>query len=191
MTAHVTGHTSRSNGSQPTLHLGTLRRSILRLIVGNSLFTAQEQLLASHNTHECEDSAKLALWLKNVHRVADEREQVVEQADLTELTEAPLVRYATAEQTSEIHRLTLHRTITPGERTKALLALPRLNNPTATSLIGELWAKILHRGGATATPTHFLPRAPLPASPPPVVPPTPPRPTCPAPFTDSATCQAA
>jgi hypothetical protein len=132
----------------PTLHLGTLRRSILRLIVGNPLFTAQEQLLASHNIHECEDSAKLALWLKNVRRVFTEREELIAQADLAEATEvvAP-VRYATAQQTSEVHKLALHRTITTGERTKAMLALPCLDYGAATALIGELWAKILHRTG--------------------------------------------
>jgi hypothetical protein len=100
--------TAVTSGQAPTLHLGTLRRSILRLIVGNPLFTAQEQLLASHNIHECEDSAKLALWLKNVRRVFTEREELIAQADLAEATEvvAP-VRYATAQQTSEVHKLAL------------------------------------------------------------------------------------
>jgi hypothetical protein len=187
--------TAVTSGQAPTFHLGTLRRSILRLIVGNPLFTAQEQLLASHNIHECEDGAKLALWLKNVRRVFTEREVVLEQTDLAEVMAQP-VRYATAEQTSEVHKLALHRTITVGERTKALLALPRLDYGAATALIGELWAKVLHRTEAQAA-TSFLPSTPapaprpLPASPPPVVPPTAPQPTCPAPFTDSSACQAA
>jgi hypothetical protein len=180
----------------PTLHLGTYRRAIMA-VMSADVFTPAERLRANHSVYECEDSAKLALWLKNVRRVFAEREAVLEQADLAELAqvaEAP-VRYATAEQTSEIHKLALHRAITLGERTKVLLTLPRLDSPAATALIGELWAKILHRGGTT--PTAFLPSAPapaprpLPASPPPVVPPTPPSPTCPAPFTDSSTCQAA
>jgi hypothetical protein len=55
------------------------------------------------------------------------------------------VTYATAAQTSEIHSLALHRAITKGERTKALLALPTLDTVRATVLIGELWAKVLHR----------------------------------------------
>lgn len=176
----------------PTLHLGTYRRAIMAILSAD-VFTAAERLRANHSVYECEDATRLALWLKNVRRVATEREAVVAQADLTELVAAPLVRYATAEQTSEIHRLALHHTTTPAERTKALLVLPRLDSPAATALIGALWQNILHRGGSqTATPTHFLPSAPapaprpLPASPPPVVPPTAPAPTCPAPFTDSS-----
>lgn len=135
----------------PTLHLGTYRRSILRLIVGSPLFTAQEQLLASHNVHECEDSAKLALWLKNVRRVFVEREAVLAQADLAGVSEvvAPPVRYATATQTSELQQLALHRALSDRERTKVLLALPRLKEYEAQALIGELWAKLLHRSGGT------------------------------------------
>lgn len=197
MANHVTGQATAAT-VVPTLHLGTYRRAIMA-VMSADVFTPAERLRANDSVYQTEDLAKLALWLKNVRRVFAEREQVIEQADLaeiTELAETP-VHYATAEQTSEIHRLALHRTITPGERTKVLLALPRLNNPAATALIGELWAKILHRGGGATSLTHFLPSAPapaprpLPASPPPVVPPTAPAPTCPAPFTDSTTCQAA
>jgi hypothetical protein len=141
------GQAGCANSHAPTLHLGTYRRAIMAVLSAD-VFTPAERVLANHNVHECEDSAKLALWLKNVRRVFTEREAVLEQADLAEVTEvvAP-VQYATAQQTSEVHKLALHRAITVGERTKAMLALPRLDYGAATALIGELWAKILHRTG--------------------------------------------
>lgn len=155
MANHVTGQATSAT-VVPTLHLGAYRRAIMA-VMSADVFTPAERLRANDSVYQTEDSTKLALWLKNVRRVADERQQVIEQADLAEVSElvatAP-VRYATAEQTSEIHRLALHRTITIGERTKAMLALPRLDYDTAKALIGDLWAKILHRtgGGASGSP---------------------------------------
>jgi hypothetical protein len=155
MKSHVTGN-SQVAASAPTLHLGTYRRAIMAVLSAD-VFTAAEKLRANHNVHECEDATKLALWLKNVRRVLTEREAEAQGQALVNLAqgierfEAKLstepVRYATATQTSEVHKLALHRAITLGERTKALLALPRLTKPEATLLIGELWAKILHRTG--------------------------------------------
>ena len=148
----------------PTLHLGTFRRNIMAVLSAD-VFTPAERVLANHNVYECEDSAKLALWLKNVRRVFSEREALAEAQALNNLAQgierfeaqlaaAPLVQYATAAQTSEIHKLALHRTITDGERTQALLKIPRLDHAQAQALIGQLWAKILLRtGGASGSAT--------------------------------------
>ena len=125
-------------------------------VLSADVFTPAERLRANHSVYECEDSAKLTLWLKNVRRVFAEREELVAQADLAEVSEvvALPVRYATAEQTSEVHKLALHREISQGERIKALMTLPRLKDYEAKALISELWAKILHRtgGGASGSP---------------------------------------
>jgi hypothetical protein len=144
---------SQVAASAPTLHHGALRRNIMAALSAD-VFTSAERLRANHSVHECEDAARLALWLKNVRRVHNEREQ----AELAAAT-AP-VQYATAAQTSEIHQLALHRFITTGERTKAMRGLPTLNTVQATLVIGELWAKVLHRTEMQAFPTTpvLLPR---------------------------------
>lgn len=59
----------------PTLHVGTYRRNLLAVLVGNDLFSADEQQRAQGNVGACQDATRLALWLKNVRRVAAEREQ--------------------------------------------------------------------------------------------------------------------
>jgi hypothetical protein len=142
MKSHVTGN-SQVAASAPTLHLGTYRRAIMAVLSAD-VFTPAERLRANDSVYQTEDNAKLTLWLKNVRRVFTEREAMLEQADLSEVEALP-VAYATAAQTSEIHSLALHRFITKGERTKAMLALPTLDTVQATLLIGDLWAKVLHR----------------------------------------------
>lgn len=59
MESHVSG------GITP-LSIGELRQSILAVLVGNPLFTEEEQLLANHLTYECEDTERLTRWLRNV-----------------------------------------------------------------------------------------------------------------------------
>lgn len=137
------GENGRKDSAQAsTLHIGTYRRNILAVIIGCDLFTAEEQLRCNHNVAECEDAQRLARWVRNVRLEVQRREHA---AELAEATHAQPVTYATAAQTSEIHQLALHRVITKGERTKAMLALPTLNTVQATVLIGELWAKVLYR----------------------------------------------
>lgn len=144
----------------PTLHHGTYRRAIMAVLSADC-FTPAERVLANHNVYECQDGAKLALWLKNVRRVAAEREAATQAQALanmahgierfeTRLTKAAQPA-ATAAQTSEIHKLSLHRAISKGERTLALDKLPCLTEAQATALIGELWAKILLRTGSGGT----------------------------------------
>lgn len=151
MAIHVSGQASCANSQAPTLHLGTYRRAIMAVMSAN-VFTPAEKLRANHNVHECEDAAQLALWLTNVRRVFTERE-ALPVAEPTLVAESP-VRYATAQQTSELHQLALHRAITKGERTKALLALPRLDHAGATALLGELCAKVLYQGGGSDEPAQ-------------------------------------
>ena len=56
MKTHVTGH--------PVL--GQLRHSLSAVFFGNPLFSPQEQLLANHYIHECEDARQLTCWLRNM-----------------------------------------------------------------------------------------------------------------------------
>ena len=55
MKTHVTG--------QPVL--GELRHALSAAFFGNPLFSPQEQLLANHRIHACEDARSLTRWLQN------------------------------------------------------------------------------------------------------------------------------
>ena len=56
METHVTGH--------PVL--SELRHALSAVFFGNPLFSPQEQLLANHYIHECEDARQLTCWLRKV-----------------------------------------------------------------------------------------------------------------------------
>ena len=56
METHVTG--------QPVL--GEIRHALSAMFFGNSLFSPQEQLLANHYIHECEDAQQLTCWLRSL-----------------------------------------------------------------------------------------------------------------------------
>ena len=45
--------------------LGELRHALSAVIFGNPLLSPQEQLLANHHIHECENTEQLARWLSN------------------------------------------------------------------------------------------------------------------------------
>ena len=63
MKTHVTG--------QPVL--GELRQALSAVIFGNPLLLPQEQLLANHRIHECEDVRQLHCWLLNTTAAAARR----------------------------------------------------------------------------------------------------------------------
>ena len=46
--------------------LGELRHALAAVFFGNPLFSPQEQLLANHYIHECEDARQLTRWLRNM-----------------------------------------------------------------------------------------------------------------------------
>ncbi|MGI4871661.1 MAG: hypothetical protein ACRYFX_10835 [Janthinobacterium lividum] len=80
----IAGAVSCSNSNAPTLHLATFRRNILAVVLDNPLFTDAEQLRSNHNAHECTCPYRLVRWLKNVRRVAAEREHAQGIASLAE-----------------------------------------------------------------------------------------------------------
>lgn len=157
MKSHVSGQATTAIVA-PTLHLGALRRAIMAALSAD-VFTPAECLQANHSVYECEDAARLALWLKNVRRVFAEREAEAEaqalanmahgiarfEARVAEAQHTAPVQYATAAQKEEITRLCNSLYILRKEKTAALLKLPHLDEPQAVALIGELWAKMLRR----------------------------------------------
>jgi hypothetical protein len=66
MKMHVNG--------QPVL--GELRQALSAVFFGNSLFSPQEQLLANHRIHECDDIQQLTYWLLNAPLVAAKRQRL-------------------------------------------------------------------------------------------------------------------
>lgn len=65
MKTHVTGH--------PVL--GELRHALSAVIFGNPLFLPEEQLLANHRIHECEDARHLTRWLRNIPTALAKRQR--------------------------------------------------------------------------------------------------------------------
>jgi hypothetical protein len=187
MKSHVTGNSQVAASATPTLQLGATRRNILAVVIGNDLFTPAEQLRCNDSVYQCEDLARLTTWLRNVRREALRREELAEP-------EVALLDYATTEQKEEIVKLASQPQLTRPERTRALLSINRYDYAQAVCLIGELWAKILHRSaGERVSPAPTSYAAPAPAPIPPVtpfpvrVPTTPPSPTGPKPaVTDSS-----
>ena len=45
--------------------LGELRQALSLVLFGNPLLSPEEQLLANHHIHECEDMHRIARWLSN------------------------------------------------------------------------------------------------------------------------------
>ena len=64
MKNHVSGQDVAIAG--PSATLGELRQHVLSPLIGNLLFSAAEQLRASHFVHESEDIARLTRWGANV-----------------------------------------------------------------------------------------------------------------------------
>lgn len=124
--------------------LSAHRRSIMDMLVGCPLITTAEYDTAMQRTLACQDVATLQKWYRNTVREIARREE-------GEPVAAPTT-YATAEQKKEVIRLANSARITRPEKTKALLALPRLTSAEAVALVGELWAKIMARAGGSGYP---------------------------------------
>ena len=67
METHVTG---------PPV-LGELRQALSLVLFGNPLLSSQEQLLANHHIHECENAGQLARWLSNTSAALAKRQRAV------------------------------------------------------------------------------------------------------------------
>ena len=55
--------------------LGELRQSLSLVLFGNPLLSPQEQLLANHHIHECENAEQLARWLSNTRAALAKRQR--------------------------------------------------------------------------------------------------------------------
>ena len=165
MATHVSGQAAAVT-TAPTLHVGTYRRALLAVIIGNDLFSEAEQLRANHNAHECQDAAKLALWTRNSQRVAAERQAQQQAQGLANLAEG-LARFeakqaaqptaqpaptpaptpwATPAQCDEVYRLACLPCFTQGEKQHALRGLVTLTRAGAVKVIGSLYAAAWRRG---------------------------------------------
>jgi len=126
------------------LTLGALRCEVLAVLIGNPLFSREEQLRANHHTHECECPRRLALWLHNVEREAGRREQAA----------AKLVREAKQfagcdldTVTDELYQLSECPALTAIERGGIALLAPPDSTILALLLVGRYYVKALKRNG--------------------------------------------
>ena len=134
--------TGQAASTAPTL--GALRCEVLAVLIGNPLFSREEQLRANHHTHECECPRRLALWLHNVEREAQRREQAA----------AKLVRearqYAGCDfdtLTDELHQLSECPALTSIERCAITLLAPPDSITIALGLVGRYYVRALKRNG--------------------------------------------
>jgi hypothetical protein len=147
MASHVTGQGAAVTAAA---HLSAHRRAIMELLVGSPVITTAEYDTAMQRTLACQDVATLQKWYRNTVREIARREE-------GEPVTAP-VTYATTEQKEEIICLTNRHEITRSEKTGVLLGINRLEQAHATTLIGNLWAKILGRSGTTRMELPRMPK---------------------------------
>jgi hypothetical protein len=119
-------------------------------VLSADCFTPAERVRANHSVYECEDSAKLTLWLKNVSRVAAERQAQAEQQALASMAKGidtfeawvaaqptllakQTAPAATPAQCDEVYKLA--SALPKTERADALRRLPHLTEKEAAALI--------------------------------------------------------
>ena len=114
------------------------------MLIGNPLFSREEQLRANHHTHECECPRRLALWLHNVEREAERREQAAAKL----VREAKQVVGCNLDTvTDELYHLSECRALTSIERDGITLLGPPDSAIIALSLVGRYYVRALKRNG--------------------------------------------
>jgi hypothetical protein len=137
---NVSQGNGRANG-QP-FHLGALRCEVLAVLIGNPLFSREEQLRANHHVHECECARRLALWLHNVEREAARRERAG-RALVREARQVAGCDFDTV--TDELHQLSECPALTAIERGGIALLAPPDSPMLALALVGRYYVKALKR----------------------------------------------
>jgi glucokinase len=133
--------TGQVAASTAAAQLSAHRRAIMDTLVGCPVITTEEYDRAMQRTLACQDLATLQKWYRNtVREIARREEGEPETAPIT---------YATGPQKEEIIRLANRHEITRPEKTRVLLDLDHYDHAAATTVIGNLWAKILSRSGET------------------------------------------
>jgi hypothetical protein len=113
------------------------RRELLDLLAASPVITTEEYETATARILACQNLATLQKWYRNCIREIARREELEPET-------APIT-YATAEQKQEVIRLANSQYITRAEKCQALLRFNQCDYAQAVSLIGNLWAKMLHR----------------------------------------------
>lgn len=125
--------------------IGALRCQILALLIGNPLFTKEEQLLTNHRVHECEDRQRLLQWLEDTHQEVESRER---GAVAAAREAARTLHFEANEQANELQRLATCRGLNPAERGFAEMALPSCQSPIeCLTVVGRIYIDLLHRNG--------------------------------------------
>lgn len=134
--------TGQAASTAPTL--GALRYEVLAVLIGNPLFSREEQLRANHHTHECECPQRLALWLHNVQHEAQRRERAC-LALVREAKQAAGCDLDTV--TDELYQLSECPALTVIERGGIALLAPPDSITIALGLVGRYYVRALKRNG--------------------------------------------
>ncbi|AMJ67189.1 hypothetical protein AXW84_18460 [Hymenobacter sp. PAMC 26628] len=117
--------------------LAVLRTAIEALLATSEHISDQEYQTAAQRVNACQSLETLQKWHRNcAHEIARRGTEATSPA-----------AYATPAQREEIITLLNHVLITRQEKTKALLNINRLDGPQAVALVGNLYQKVLDRGG--------------------------------------------
>jgi hypothetical protein len=120
-----------------TVTPNTYRRELLDLLAESAVITTEEYETATSRILACQNLATLQRWYRNCIREIARREEEVPTAEAVE--------YATSEQKQEVIKLANSQYITRAEKCQALLRFNQCDYGQAVAVIGNLWAKMLHR----------------------------------------------
>ena len=147
MESPVTGHPP----------LGELRQAYLAVLVGNPLFTPEEQLLANHQAHDCEAAPVLAAWLREARHL-DAARSWDQRLRLARYLPQPGLCLDQATQDAEVAALVHCRRLDKYQR-RLVLALagnPLLPARTRLRFLGEAYHLLLTElGGYAPRPRGF------------------------------------
>lgn len=143
MAVHATGQNT-VDAVVPASTLGALRCALLAALIGNPLFSREEQLRANHHAHECECPHRLARWGRNVRREAERRQQAG-AAPVRPARQAAGCDLGAV--THELYHLSECPALTPMEQGSIALLAPPDSDMQALALVGRYYVKALRRNG--------------------------------------------
>jgi hypothetical protein len=153
MENHVSGQVTAS--AETPNPLAILRQSILAVLIGNALFTEEEQLLANHLTYECEAEATLAKWLRNV-RLEDATRGFRRRNEVAGRLDYPAVCFDKDAHLLEMEALLHCRALDRYQKSSALwVATPGWGATDRLKTLGFCYTLLLENQGRIPAPRGY------------------------------------
>lgn len=142
-------------GGITPLSLGELRQAILAVYLGNSLFSAAEQLEANHDAHACEDVPYMEAWLKGV-RLEDAKRGFLRRNHVARTLDYPGVRLDKDQHLLEMEALLRCRALNPYQKQTAWgVAYPGLGATDRLKTLGLCYQLVLENLGRVPAERGF------------------------------------